>query len=385
MTDGTSIDAAGLAADLIRCASVTPAEGGALDLLQTTLEGMGFQVRRLPFDEYGHARVDNLYARWGHGHRNFCFAGHTDVVPPGDEGAWTHSPFSGAVENGELWGRGAVDMKGAVAAFVAAADGFLRAQPALDGSISLLITGDEEGEAINGTKKVLKWLADQGEHLDACLVGEPTNPRELGEMMKIGRRGSLNATLAVYGAQGHVAYPHLADNPTHTLTRMLSTLIETPLDEGTDHFDASSLQITTMDVGNAASNVIPATAAARFNIRFNDRHTGESLTKWLKSTLDSIGGRYELDVSVSGEAFVTEPGPLTDAVAAAAEAVTGRRPQRSTSGGTSDARFIQAVCPVVEFGLVGQTMHQIDERTPVGDVHALTAIYGRVLENWFAE
>lgn len=377
-------DAVALAQALIQRPSVTPADAGALDVVQAVLEPLGFEVRRLAFDEPGYPRVDNLYARYGSGRRNFCFAGHTDVVPPGDLAAWSDDPFSGALRDGAIWGRGAVDMKGAVAAFLSAVTRYLHAHPAPEGTISLLITGDEEGPSVNGTRKALQWLIQQGERLDACLVGEPTNPRALGDMVKIGRRGSLNATLKVHGAQGHVAYPHLADNPNHTLTRMLAALLAEPLDQGTDHFDPSSLQITSIDVGNGARNVIPASAQAQFNIRFNDCHTGESLSERLRATLDGVSGRYALDVQISGEAFLSAPGPLSDTVCDAVEAVTGRRPALSTTGGTSDARFIQAVCPVVEFGLVGKTMHQVDERSPVADIEALSAIYGQVLERWFA-
>ncbi|SMF07762.1 succinyldiaminopimelate desuccinylase [Tistlia consotensis] len=377
---------------LIRCPSVTPAEGGALDLLQSELEALGFACTRLVFEEEGTAPVDNLYARLGTAQPNFCFAGHTDVVPPGDPADWSTDPFESQIVEGELIGRGASDMKGAIAAFVAAAGRFLAGRsgtPAgFGGSISLLITGDEEGPSINGTRKVLGWLAGQGETLDACLVGEPTNPDALGDMVKIGRRGSLTGTLTVFGKQGHTAYPHLADNAAHRLVRMLGALIAEPLDQGTEHFQPSTLQISTIDVGNPASNVVPGKATAAFNIRFNDSHSGASLERWLRTTLDGVaaesgGGRYELAVRVSGESFLTPPGPLSETLAGAIEAVTGRRPELSTTGGTSDARFIKDHCPVAEFGLVGKTMHQVDERAAVADLETLTRIYAKALEDYF--
>ncbi|MBC7905614.1 MAG: succinyl-diaminopimelate desuccinylase, partial [Rhodospirillaceae bacterium] len=319
----------------------------------------------------------NLYARLGNSGPNFCFAGHTDVVPPGPH--WTVDPFGGLVIDGRLFGRGAADMKGAIACFVAAVARFLKAGPA-KGSISLLITGDEEGPAVDGTKKVLDWLAERGEKLDFCLVGEPTNPRHLGEMMKIGRRGSLNCKITVFGAQGHAAYPHLADNPIPRLLEMLRRLTDSPLDEGSAHFQASTLALTTVDVGNPATNVIPGEARAGFNIRFNDLHTGQSLEEWIRRTLDGVGGEYECAIEVSGESFLTQPGVLSDAVAEAALAVTGATPELSTTGGTSDARFIKNVCPVLEFGLVAQTMHKVDEHVLVADMEGLTEIYGRVLD-----
>ncbi|MEX2631917.1 MAG: succinyl-diaminopimelate desuccinylase, partial [Tistlia sp.] len=346
-----------LAQRLIRCPSVTPEEGGALDLLQGELEALGFACTRLVFKEEGTAPVDNLYARLGAAAPNFCFAGHTDVVPPGEAADWSSDPFESTIVEGELVGRGAADMKGAIAAFVAAAGRFLEKREAaaegFGGSISLLITGDEEGPSVNGTRKVLDWLVQEGETLDACLVGEPTNPDALGDMVKIGRRGSLTGNLTALGRQGHTAYPHLADNAAHRLVGLLAALIAEPLDQGTAHFQPSTLQISTIDVGNPASNVVPGRASATFNIRFNDAHSGASLERWLRETLDATGGGYELAVRVSGESFLTPPGPLSELVAGAVEAVTGRRPELSTTGGTSDARFIKDHCPVAEFGLVG--------------------------------
>ena len=369
---------------LIRCPSVTPEDAGALDLLQDVLQGLGFACHRLPFSEPGTADVDNLYARLGEAGPNFCFAGHTDVVPVGDARAWSVDPFGGVLIDGSVYGRGAVDMKGAIAAFVAALPGFLeRRGPAFGGSVSLLITGDEEDVAINGTRKMLGWLADRGERLDACLVGEPTSDRVLGDMVKIGRRGSLTGRLRVRGTQGHTAYPHLADNPLHHLVRMLDALTGTSLDDGSEHFPASSLQLTTIDVGNPTSNVIPAEAEAAFNIRFNNHHSGASLERWLRETLDAADGDYELAVKVSGEAFLCPPGPLSDLVSRAVESVTGRRPELGTTGGTSDARFIKDHAPVAELGLLNATAHKVDEQVSVEDLERLAAIYGTVLDGYF--
>ncbi|MDP6603856.1 MAG: succinyl-diaminopimelate desuccinylase [Rhodospirillales bacterium] len=381
-----TIDAVALAQALIRCPSVTPADAGALDVLADALRGLGFACEQPRFCEPGTDAVENLYARIGNAPLNFCFAGHTDVVPPGDEAAWTRAPFAGRIADGRLWGRGAADMKGAIAAFVAASGRFLaRRRSAFEGSISLLVTGDEEGPAINGTVKVLEWLRMRGETIDACLVGEPTNPRNLGEMMKIGRRGSLNAVLTVLGTQGHAAYPALADNPIPRLIAMLGAIDEAPLDTGTPHFPPSTVALTSVDVGNTATNVIPERARAAFNIRFNDSHTGASLERWLNERFAQIGGRYVLDVSVSGEAFLTAPGPLSEIVAAAVRAATGSEPECSTTGGTSDARFIKDHCPVVEFGLVGATMHQVDENVAVDDINALSEIYEGVLARFFPD
>ena len=379
------LDPVEVAGRLIRCPSVTPAEGGAIAALEAMLEPLGFACHRLRFETPGTDPIDNLYARFGTGGPHFCFAGHTDVVPVGDEAAWTVGPFEGTVRDGQLWGRGAADMKGGIAAFVAAAARVIDERgDALPGSISLLITGDEEGPAVNGTPRVLDWMEANGEIPDACVVGEPTNPEALGDMMKIGRRGSLTGRLTVHGTQGHVAYPHLAENPVHHLLRMLEPFAHGRLDEGTAHFPPTTLAVTSIDVGNPASNVIPARASAVFNIRFNDAHSSDSLERMLRASFDQKGARYELATECSGESFVTEPGRLSDLVADAAEAVTGRRPELSTTGGTSDARFIKRLCPVVEFGLVGQTMHKVDERVAVDDVRALTDIYAAMLRRFFA-
>lgn len=378
-----TIDAVALAQDLIRCPSVTPRDDGALGVLEAALTPLGFVCHRLRFEQEGTAPVENLYARLGTGGPNFCFAGHTDVVPPGELKGWSIDPFAGTIHNDRLYGRGAVDMKGAIAAFVAAVSRRLAADGPPAGSISLLITGDEEGVAINGTKKVLDWLAARGETLDACLVGEPTNPKALGDMIKIGRRGSLTGHLTVFGAQGHTAYPHLADNPLPRLVRMLAAITEKPMDEGTAHFQPSTLALTTIDVGNPATNVIPAQGKATFNIRFNDAHTPASIESWLRGCFDAVGGAYELEIHCSGESFLTAPGPLTELVAEAVETATGRRPEYSTTGGTSDARFIKNFCPVVEFGLVGQTMHKLDEHTLLSDLTGLSAIYEMILQRVF--
>jgi succinyl-diaminopimelate desuccinylase len=378
------LDPVALAAELIRRPSVTPRDEGALPHLARVLEGLGFACELQTFREPGTEPVLNLYARFGKSGRNFCFAGHTDVVPPGDLAAWKIAPFTGQIENGTLHGRGAADMKGAIACFAAAAARFLAERGAgFQGSISLLITGDEEGVSINGTKKLLEWLAARGESLDACVVGEPTNAQRMGDMVKIGRRGSMNGTLTVEGVQGHTAYPHLADNAAHRLIAMLQALTQAPLDQGTAHFQPSTLQVSTIDIGNPAANVIPGRARAVFNIRFNDRWTSASLSDWLKATFDAIGGRYALDIHVSGESFLTPPGELSQIVAAAIAQVTGGKPELSTTGGTSDARFIHRYCEVAEFGLVGLTMHKVDERVPVADMAALTEIYLAVLDRYF--
>ncbi len=394
---GAPLDPVELARALIRCPSVTPADAGAIEVLAAALERLGFACHRLRFGDAGAtgdaAPIDNLYAVIGAGGRNFCFAGHTDVVPPGDPGGWSVDPFAAEIVDGMLVGRGAADMKGAVACFAAAAARFLATRGRdFGGRISLLITGDEEGPSVNGTRKVLDWMAATGERIDACLVGEPTNPTALGQMIKIGRRGSLVGSLIVHGVQGHTAYPHLADNPVHHLVRMLHAVTAEPLDQGSAHFQPSSLQIATIDVGNPATNVIPATARAVFNIRFNDLHTGAGLESWLRRKFDAAhdaprdaaaGGRYELTVKVSGEAFLTPPGDLSALIAGAVEARLGVRPELSTTGGTSDARFIREHCPVAEFGLAGQTMHKVDERVPVADLAALTDIYQGVLDGFF--
>jgi succinyl-diaminopimelate desuccinylase len=384
MNEAFAIDPVALSRDLIRCRSVTPEDGGALAVLEKTLTPLGFTCHRLPFAEPGTAEVQNLLAVIGEDGPHFCFAGHTDVVPPGDSRGWTVDPFAGEVIDGWIYGRGANDMKGAVSAMAAAVARHLKARGGRPkGRISLLITGDEEGPAVNGTRKVLEWMAAQGLTPDAALVGEPTNPRRMGEMVKIGRRGSLTGRLTVQGMQGHVAYPQFADNPLHPLVRALASLIAEPLDTGTAHFQPSNLQITSIDTGNEAANVIPAEARAAFNIRFNDLHTAASLEAWLRRQLDATGARYRLDLTVSGEGFVTEPGRFTELVASAVQAVTGLRPELSTSGGTSDARFIKDYAKVAEFGLVGETMHKVDERASLADIEALTAVYHRILDAWF--
>jgi succinyl-diaminopimelate desuccinylase len=380
------LDPVALARALIVRPSVTPADAGALDVLQQALEALGFACWRLPFQAPGTPDIDNLYARLGTGGRHLCFAGHTDVVPVGDATAWTVDPFGGVIEGGRLFGRGASDMKGAIAAFVAAVADVTSGGP-LDGSLSLLITGDEEGPAINGTVKVLDWMAARGERPDACLVGEPTNPTALGEMIKIGRRGSVNFRLEVTGAQGHAAYPHLADNPIPRMVRILAALDAWVLDTGTAHFQPSSLVVTSVDVGNAATNVIPARASAAFNVRFNDLHTARSLEERVRAIATEVcgeAGSWSLKVQVTGEAFLTPPGPFNGLIADACEAVLGRRPEFSTTGGTSDARFIHSVCPVAEFGLVGQTMHKVDENAAVADIEALTRIYAAVIRGFMA-
>ncbi|SDW72764.1 succinyl-diaminopimelate desuccinylase [Litoreibacter albidus] len=378
------IDPVDLTAKLVRCASVTPAEGGALVTLQTLLEGAGFDCTRVDRGE-----VSNLFARWGDkGHaRSFGFNGHTDVVPVGDVAAWTVDPFGAEIKDGYLYGRGATDMKSGVAAFAAAAVDYVTNTPP-DGAIILTITGDEEGVAVDGTVALLEWMDAQGEAMSACLVGEPTCPNEMGEMMKIGRRGSMTAYFTVKGVQGHAAYPHRALNPVPVLARLVDRLASHVLDEGTDHFDASTLAVTTIDTGNAANNVIPAECRATVNIRFNDDHSSDSLIAWLRGEADKIaresGATVEMTTQVSGESFVTPPGELSAMVAKSVEAETGVVPEMSTSGGTSDARFVKNHCPVVEFGLVGKTMHQVDERVMVEQVHQLKGIYTRILQDYFA-
>jgi succinyl-diaminopimelate desuccinylase len=385
MTSVQVADPVELTQALVRCPSVTPADAGALDVLVRALEPLGFVCHRLRFEAEGTPPIDNLYARLGTSGPNLCFAGHTDVVPPGDASAWAADPFGGMIADGKLYGRGTSDMKAAIAAFVAAAGRRIAATGAPAGSISLLITGDEEGPAINGTRKVLDWLAEKGEVLDACIVGEPTNPNYLGEMIKVGRRGSITGYLTVHGTQGHVAYPHLADNPLPRLVRMLNALTAEPLDRGNAHFQPSTLAITTIDVGNPADNVIPAKGSASFNIRFNDEHTSDTLKDWIRQTCDGVGGPYDLSFRVSGESFLTPPGHLSDLVAGAIQRVTGHRPELSTTGGTSDARFIKNHCPVVEFGIVGQTMHKVDEHVGVADLKKLTEVYEAIIDGFFAK
>lgn len=380
----TLADPLALAQALIRCPSVTPEDAGALGVLESALTALGFTCHRLRFEEAGTEPVDNLYARLGTEGPNFCYAGHTDVVPVGT--GWTVDPFGAEVIDGNLFGRGATDMKAGIACFVAAIAQYRAEHDSPLGSISLLITGDEEGPAINGTTKVLDWLNERNETLDACLVGEPTNPTRLGEMIKIGRRGSLNAKLTVYGTQGHVAYPHLADNPIPMMMRLLAALTESSLDAGSQSFQPSTLTLTSVDVGNTATNVIPAEARAAFNIRFNDLHSGDSLTTWLNETLEAAAddASFDLSIVVSGESFVTPPGPLSTLIAESVKTVTGQTPELSTSGGTSDARFIRRACPVVEFGLVGLTMHKSDERCSLEDMTNLTEIYHHILTGYFA-
>jgi succinyl-diaminopimelate desuccinylase len=382
-------DPVALTSELIRCPSVTPAEGGALAFLDKTLKAAGFTVHRMTFSEPGTDDVENLYARIGTAAPHLMFAGHTDVVPPGDETAWLHPPFSGAVKDGVLYGRGAVDMKGGIACAIAAVLDHLAANGGKPkGSISFLITGDEEGIAVNGTPKLLKWVAERGEKFDHCILSEPSNVATLGDTIKVGRRGSLNGTLVISGKQGHVAYPDRADNPIRGLVKLVETLQSEPLDTGSEQVPPSHLEFTSIDVGNKTVNLIPGEARARFNIRFNDRHTLDSLKTLLqerarKGAGNSIHFAFEFQPSNAG-VFVTRPGPFLDVVTGAINTVTGRKPELSTSGGTSDARFISNYCPVVEFGLVGGTMHQVDERTPVADLRTLTEIYAKILERYFA-
>ncbi|UWR02555.1 succinyl-diaminopimelate desuccinylase [Ruegeria conchae] len=373
-----------LTANLIRCPSVTPEEGGALVLLQRELADAGFECTRV--DRGG---VSNLFARWGKkGHaRSFGFNGHTDVVPVGDEAAWTAPPFGAEIRDGVMYGRGATDMKSGVAAFAAAAIDFVRNTPP-DGAVILTVTGDEEGDAVDGTVALLDHMDATDERMSVCLVGEPTCPNKMGEMMKIGRRGSMSAWFTATGVQGHSAYPHRAKNPLPAMARLMDRLASRELDQGTDHFDASTLAVVTIDTGNPATNVIPAQCSGTVNIRFNDLHSGASLSDWLKSEAETaaklFGVEIETKIKISGESFLTPPGPLSDLVARAVEAETNICPELSTTGGTSDARFIKNHCPVVEFGLVGRTMHQVDECVEVAQIHQLKAIYARILSDYFA-
>lgn len=379
MTDPVALTAA-----LVRCPSVTPQEGGALVLLADLLSNAGFECTRV--DRGG---ISNLYARWGRkgANRTFGFNGHTDVVPLGNPADWTVDPFGAEIRDGYLWGRGATDMKSGVAAFAAAAVDFVTETPP-DGAIVLAITGDEEADALDGTTALLDWMKANGEQMSVCLVGEPTCPNEMGEAMKIGRRGSLTAFFTVTGVQGHSAYPHRAKNPLPPMARLMDRLASHELDHGTDHFDQSTLAIVTIDTGNPATNVIPAQCKAAVNIRFNDLHSGASLADWMQREADAIAAEFGVQigmtVKVSGESFLTPPGDLSALVASAVEAETGRRPELSTSGGTSDARFVKDHCPVVEFGLVGKTMHQVDERVSVEQIGQLKSIYGRILREYFA-
>ena len=381
-------DTLALAQALIRCPSVTPDEGGALDLLADILGKVGFEVHRPVFSAPGTPDIDNLYARIGQGSPALVFAGHTDVVPPGKTEAWSHPPFGAEIADGRLYGRGAEDMKGGVAASVAAVLQHLAIHGApKQGSIAFLITGDEEGPAINGTVKLLDWAKARGEAMDHCILGEPTNVSALGDMMKIGRRGSLTGHITVQGKQGHVAYPDRASNPIHAMARLVTSLLATPLDPGTEHFAPSNLEMTTLDVGNPTTNVVPADAKASFNIRFNDHWTPESLEAEIRRRLDAAGSdiRYTaVFAPTNAVAFLTQPGPFVSLMAESVEAVTGRKPVLSTTGGTSDARFIKDFCPVVEFGLVGRTMHQVDENTPVAELEQLTAVYAEAIRRYFA-
>ncbi|MGJ8562934.1 MAG: succinyl-diaminopimelate desuccinylase [Alphaproteobacteria bacterium] len=379
--------AVSLAQDLIRRPSVTPIDAGAMDVLQARLSAMGFTCKRYPFGE-GEDRVDNLYARRGKTAPNFCFAGHTDVVPAGNTEKWTNAPFAGEVKDGLLWGRGAADMKGAIAAFTHALENLFEDGWEHKGSISFLITGDEEGPAINGTEKLLKAITAEGEIIDHCLVGEPTNPDALGDMIKNGRRGSLNAKVTVTGQQGHVAYPHRASNPVPVMMQVLTKLLARKLDDGNDFFQPSNLEVTSIDVDNSAHNVIPEIARAKFNIRFNTDHNGDGLEDWINRetalVAESFDGSIDMDLRCTGEAFLTQPCSFTKVLQDSVEKVTGRRPELSTSGGTSDARYITHYAPVAEFGLVGATMHQVDERVDVADIDTLTEIYKTVLQQYFS-
>ncbi len=393
MTTSASLttDPVALAQALIRCRSVTPDEGGALTLLQSLLEPAGFQCHRLPFSAPGTPDVDNLYARFGALGTNgphLCFAGHTDVVPPGDEKAWTHPPFAGVVENGVLWGRGAIDMKGAIACFAVAALRFIASRNGkIPGAISFLITGDEEGPSINGTAKVLDWMKDNGERMDACIVGEPSSLDTFGDELKIGRRGSLNGELIVLGKQGHAAYPRTAENPVPKLARMIDRLSSAPLDKGTENFEPSSLEVTVISVNNAATNVIPSEARAKLNIRYNDLWTRPKVEAHVRAiceaTAAELGARWQLTFSGTGDVFRTKPGPLVDTMSGAAKSITGLTPRMSTGGGTSDARFIHFYCPVIEFGLLNRTIHQVDEHCDIVDLHRLVDVYGAFLERYF--
>lgn len=388
MTADLPTDAVKLTQALIRCPSVTPVEGGALRLLEGVLTKLGFTCQRLTFSDEGTPDIENLYARIGTSGPNLCFAGHTDVVPPGAEAAWSVPPFSGEIRDDNLYGRGAVDMKGGVACFVAAAAAYLKqcnGQPA--GSISLLITGDEEGPAINGTVKVLDWLKQRGEKLDVCIVGEPSNPRSIGDEIKIGRRGSMNGEIIVNGRQGHSAYPALADNPVPKLARIIDRLSVLQLDEATERFERSNLEVTIISVPNSVTNVIPGQARAAFNVRYNDNWTRERLEETIRNCCQAsaaeVGADMRLEFSWSGDVFCTEPGPLLDTMIDAVRDVSGRTPALTTGGGTSDARFIKDACPVIEFGLVNATIHKVDEHVPIADLEELTAIYTRFLERFF--
>lgn len=373
-----SIDAVKLAQDLIKCPSVTPADEGAQQVLKDALSPSGFVCHDVPF-----GNIQNVFARYGEGGKHLCFCGHTDVVPVGDEAAWTHPPFGAVIEDGILYGRGASDMKTNICCFVEAVTDFIAEHKGFDGSISLLITGDEEAEAINGTVKVLEWMEENGHTPDVALVGEPSNPNAHGDEIKIGRRGSLTGYLAVTGKQGHVAYHTIADNPIPRLVKLVNKLVTLELDDGTEHFQPSNLEFSTVDVGNTADNVIPAAGRATFNVRFNDTWSGATLEAHIRKALDEVGEPYELKVRVGGESFITAPGEWVSIVAAAVKDVTGREPLLSTAGGTSDARFVTNYAPVLEYGLINKTIHQVDENVVVDDIHTLTSIYKKVLESYF--
>ncbi len=380
--------AVAIAQSLIRCESVTPADAGALDALSDALKPARFAIERLTFKDEGSAPIDNVFARIGDGPPHLCFAGHTDVVPSGDETLWSHPPFAAEIADGRLYGRGASDMKGAIACFVAAASDYAKARGReIDGTISLLITGDEEGVAINGTRKVLAWMKDHGQRPDHCLVGEPTGTKRLGEAIKIGRRGSLNAKIKITGVQGHVAYPHLASNPVKGLVRVLARLYDSPLDYGSAHFSPSNLEVTSIDVGNPTTNLIPATAEARLNIRYNDKHSPASLEGFLREqaaiALSGSNLNFALQFEPPSHSFLTDPGPLDAILSEAVREVTGVNPALETGGGTSDARFIKDYCPVIEFGLLTETIHKADEHVAVADLEQLTAIYRRFIELYF--
>jgi len=374
------VDPVELTRDLIRIKSVTPCDGNALLFIEKELKRLGFTTHIVTFEEEGTPDVPNLYARLGDASPNFCFAGHTDVVPSGEHADWSHAPYDAVIDGGQLYGRGAADMKGAIAAFVCALERFVTSDKTLKGSLSLLLTGDEEGPAINGTQKMLDWMREQNETIDACLVGEPTNPSVLGESFKIGRRGSLHGVIRALGVQGHVAYPHLADNPIPHLVRLIDALRE-PFDQGNAHFQPSNLEFLDLQVGNDRDNQIPQEARARFNIRFNSEHDPQSLQQKIRERLDQTGAKYEIDFRVSGDSFLTQEGPLSFAVVKAVERVVGKAPEASTAGGTSDARFIKNMCPVVEFGLVGATMHKLDERVAIKDIETLTQIYHHMIDD----
>jgi len=378
------VDPVELTQALVRCPSLTPKEAGCFDILEDALRPLGFAVERLRFASPGAEPVDNLWARVGQGRPHLAFNGHVDVVPPGDIARWSDDPFAATIRDGRLYGRGAADMKSAVAAFVAAASGFLAGRDRLVGSLTLLVTADEEGPSVDGTAKLVEWAHARGERFDACLVGEPTSRAVLGDAAKIGRRGSLQAQLTAHGRQGHTAYPELAQNAAHGIVRLLTPLIAEPVDAGSAWFPPTSLQVASIDIGNPASNIIPGEARAVIDIRYGDLQTAATLERWLRERLDRVGASYTLDLTPVGEAFRTAPGPLVDMAVAAIEAVTGGRPELNTKGGTSDARFVRRYCPVVELGLVGATIHQADEHVAVEDIRGLTAIYTAFLERFFA-